>query len=288
MLRIEEADHWLLVTHQDHARLAGQFGALWGNEDFEIPEPTHDILTAVSRHDDAWEERDAQPKVTRDGRPAAFSQELVGRYTAFEDIDLADYLRVRGQATESVAADNPYAGILVSMHTLNLLTEQADLTTLSAEERILHRDFVERQRVRQQQLVAQVSKERRQDPVLGAAERDRAFRFLQACDSLSLIVCVRMPRTMELRHRHRLKDGSSTTLECRPVGPDTYEIHPYPFGSDSASLRVPYRRVPKRPFPSDTALRAAYAQAAPEYLRIQIGRTTDPARTCAPRNRAVA
>lgn len=272
MLRIEDAAHWLLITHQDHARLAGELAEVWGNRDFAAPQPRGDVLVAVSRHDDAWRERDAQPRVGRDGRPAAFSTDLVGRYTAFEDIELADYLRVRGQATETVAAENPFAAILVSMHTLNLLTEQADLRSLSAADLELHRRFVTLQQARQQQLIRLVSSNAGQSVPSASAQRDQAFRFLQVCDNLSLVLCVRYSQPIELRHRHPTRDGTSTTLQCVPLGGDVYQVHPYPFASDELSLRVPFRRVPKLPYATDTALRTAYAQSKTEWLRITVVR----------------
>src|SRR5579863_7051680 len=122
MIRIETDAGWILVEHREHARLAGRFAARWGNAAFAVPEPRADVLVAVMRHDDAWAERDALPFLTRQGRPSAFSRELVGTYSAFEEIDLADYLAVRGRAAEAVAADNPYAAIIISMHTVDLLT----------------------------------------------------------------------------------------------------------------------------------------------------------------------
>lgn len=272
MLRIDEPTHWLLVTHPDHARLAGEFASARGNDDFAPPEPRADVLVAVARHDDAWLERDAAPCVTRDGRPAAFSRELVGSYNAFEDIQLADYLRVRGRATEAVAIDNPYAAILVSMHTLNLLTEQADVSKLSPEDFVLHRTFVERQRARQQALVAAVSKLPTHNAALLADQLDRGFRFLQACDSLSLTACVRYAKPIALRHRHLLRDGRSTALDCQPLGQDVYRIHPYPFTSDELSFTVPFRRIPRQIFPTDSALRAVYAEAAQEFFTVKIVR----------------
>lgn len=272
MLRIEEPAHWLLVTHPDHARLAGEFARAWGNDEFVPPQPLADVLVAVARHDDAWLERDAQPFLAKNGRPAAFSSELVGTYNAFEDIQLADYLRVRGQATEAVAAENRYAAILVSMHTLNLLTEQADLARLSAEDLALHRTFVDQQRARQRALLAHVSSRGLLSPSSLLAQLDRAFRFLQACDSLSLVACVRYARPIALRHAHPQRDGASTLLDCHPLGQDTYRVYPYPFARDELSFQVPFRRVPKTVYPSEAALRAAYAEAPQEFFTAKIVR----------------
>jgi hypothetical protein len=96
--RIETDTGWILVEHPEHARLAGRFAAHWGNAEFAPGAEGKDVLTAVARHDDAWASRDAEPFLTREGRPSAFSRELVGKYSAFEEIDLADYLAVRGRA----------------------------------------------------------------------------------------------------------------------------------------------------------------------------------------------
>ena len=34
MLRMESETGWWLITHPDHARLAGEFAAAWGNAHF--------------------------------------------------------------------------------------------------------------------------------------------------------------------------------------------------------------------------------------------------------------
>lgn len=278
MLRIDEPSHWLLITHPDHARLAGEFAQAWGNDEFAPPEPQRDVLVAVTCHDDAWLARDLQPCLTRDGRPAAFSKALVGAYNAFEDIQLADYLRVRGQATEAVAAYNPYAAILVSMHTLNLLTEQADLTKLCAEDLALHRAFVERQRERQQSLCVAVSTNNARTTRSLPEQLDQGFRFLQACDSLSLTACVRYEKPIPLRHRHSRRDGTPVTLQCRPLGQDSYQVDPYPFAANELSFEVPFRRVARQVFPNEAALRDAYEKAPRELFTVKIVRNVENSR----------
>src|ERR1700723_3569301 len=132
MLRLESKTGWWLVTHVDHAHLAGAFAEKWGNDLFLAPEPRERVLRGVTTHDDGWAARDQQPQITRQGKPSAFSVELVGKYSAFEEIDLADYLAVRERAVRMVAEADPYAALLVSMHTYNLLTARADRESLSS------------------------------------------------------------------------------------------------------------------------------------------------------------
>src|SRR6266481_2190772 len=134
MLRLETGTGWWLVTHPDHARLAGAFAERWGNDRFLPPEPLVNVLRGIARHDDGWAARDSSPQITRQGKPSAFSVELVGKYSAFEEIDLEDYLAVRERAVRLMAADDPYAAILVSLHTYNLLTARADRTTIQPEQ----------------------------------------------------------------------------------------------------------------------------------------------------------
>jgi hypothetical protein len=257
MIRIETDAGWTLIEHREHARLAGHLAARWGNAEFAAPEPRADILEAVARHDDAWAGRDAGPKLTREGRPGAFSEELVGKYSAFEEIDLADYLAVRGQAAETVAADNPFAAIIISMHTVDLLTRQADLSRLGAADRALHKAFIDRQLTRQRELIAQVGG--RLGPEAVAPERfQRAFEFLQACDSLSLAVCVRFPGPLTLQHRHPRRDGTLTSIVCTPLGGDAYRIAPFPFETDALLLHVPCRAVPVKAFRDEAAFCSAY------------------------------
>jgi hypothetical protein len=272
MIRIETDTGWILVEHPEHARLAGGFAGHWGNPEFAAPEPSGDILVAVMRHDDAWASRDAFPFLTPQGRPSAFSRELVGKYSAFEEIDLADYLAVRGRAAETVAADNPYAAVVISMHTVDLLTGQADLGGLSESDRELHRLFIEAQLRRQRELVGALARKPGFSRAVAPDRLQRAFEFLQACDSLSLSVCVRFPGPIPLRHRHPRRDGTLTDLLCTPLGGDTYRITPYPFGEDELILELPCREVAGKTFPSLEAFRAAYSAAPVGGLTVRIVR----------------
>jgi len=272
MIRIETDTGWILIEHREHARLAGGFAAHWGNADFAGPEPRADILTAVNRHDDAWAERDAVPFLTPQGRPGAFSKELVGTYSAFEEMDLADYLAVRGRATEAVAAESPYAALIVSMHTFDLLTSQADVRGLSASERALHRKFLDGQLQRQVELIDAMEGGSEVNEDLAPSQVLRAFEFLQACDSLSLAVCVRYPKPIKLRHRHPRRDETFVELVCTPLGGDTYRVAPYPFDEDELVLEVPCRSVRGKTFADQAALRAAYAAAPVGKLRVKIVR----------------
>jgi hypothetical protein len=251
MIRKELPYGWLLVTHGEHARLAGLFAEAWGNERFETPEPREDIRFAVASHDDGWAARDAAPFLTKAGVPEAFTKDLVGTYAAFEEIDLPAYLRVRGEAAAAVAARNPFAAIVVSMHTVNLLTEQADLATIRPEYRSLHTDFIAAQRAFQLELAARLNASQ------GAL--DRAFRHLQCCDNLSLIACAGYAEPRTLRHSHPDRTGALHTFECLPQGGNVFKISPSPFREKQMTFSFQARHLSGRTFPSLDEYRSALA-----------------------------
>src|SRR5271154_5870574 len=219
MLRLETETGWWLVTHPDHARLAGAFAERWGNDRFLAPQPRVHVLKGIARHDDGWTARDAAPQITREGKPSAFSVALVGKYSAFEEIDLADYLAVRDRAVRLIAKEDPYAAILVSMHTYNLLTERADRSTIASAQLPLLDDFLIQQRALQQSLRERISLDTgfTAEQSGDTAIRDH-FRLLQATDNLSLLACVDYRQPATLLHPLPLNDREYSTVAVESIG----------------------------------------------------------------------
>jgi hypothetical protein len=271
MLRLETETGWWLVTHPDHARLAGQFAEHWGNENFLAPEPRANVLKGVKRHDDGWIARDAEPQITRQGRPSAYSVELVGKYSAFEEIDLADYLAVRDRAVRLIAAEDPYAAILISMHTYNLLTEHADRSTIAPDQLPLLDQFLEQKIALQGFLRQQIAGDSRFDPqhTTEAAILDH-FRLLQAADNLSLLTCVDFREPAHLLHPLPLRDGGHTRVEVRAKNSRHFILKPYPFTEHSLRFEFPARHVPGNIFSSAAELQQKFAAAPIETLSVTV------------------
>jgi hypothetical protein len=262
---------WWMITHQDHARLAGAFAAAWGNAHFRRPEPRARVLHGIASHDDGWVVRDAHPAITRQGKPSAFSTELVGRYSAFEEIDIADYLAVRGRAVRIIAENDPYAGLLISMHTYNLLTAHADRSTIAPEGLALLDAFLEQQRAYQSALLAHIAV----DDSLTANEKSEQtilehFRLLQACDNLSLLACVAYSSPASLLHPLPLNDGGSCEVKVLPSAPRHFRLHPWPFAEPELSFEFPARHVTGRLFNSSAHLDAAFNSASPQKLTVRL------------------
>jgi hypothetical protein len=271
MLRMESETGWWLITHPDHARLAGAFATAWGNEKFRKPEPRARVLHGISSHDDGWTMRDAHPSITREGKPSAFSTELVGKYSAFEEIDLADYLTVRERAVRIIAEEDAYAGLLIAMHTYNLLTEHADRSTIAADQLPLLDAFLERQREYQRELMDRIEA----DESLAEIEKDadtirEHFRLLQACDNLSLLTCVAFGSQANLLHPLPLNDGGSAEIQVLPVGPRHFRLDPWPFRESQLVFDFPARHVTGKKFSASKDLEEAFCAASVQILSVTL------------------
>lgn len=273
MLRMESETGWWLITHPDHARLAGAFAEAWGNTEFRKPEPCARVLHGIACHDDGWAVRDAHPAITGQGKPSAFSVELVGKYSAFEEIDLADYLAVRDRAVRIVAEQDPYAGLLIAMHTCNLLTEHADRSTITADGLLLLDAFLEQQRGYQDELRAAIAA----DDSLTESEKKSEmivehFRLLQACDNLSLLTCVAYASPAHLLHPLPLYGGGASEVKVLPIGSRHFRLEPWPFAEEELVFRFPARHVEGKTFNSSAELGAAFDAAKVEELRVTLSR----------------
>ena len=271
MLRMETEMGWWLIKHPDHAELAGAFASAWGNAQFRKPEPRQRVLLGIARHDDGWAARDVHPVITRQGKPSAFSIELVGKYSAFEEIDLEEYLAVRDQAVRVMADKDPYAALLISMHTHNLLTAHADRSTIAPEGLKQLDVFLENQRRFQDELRAKI----RKDPSLAPSEQNdqtitEHFRLLQACDNLSLLTCVAYTSPAHLLHPQPLNDGGTSEVHVLPVGPRHFRLTPWPFADPELHFEFPARHVEGKVFSTSEALDAAFASAEERGLTVTL------------------
>jgi hypothetical protein len=273
MIRLESETGWWLVTHPNHAQLAGAFAAQWGNEKFLAPEPRERVLRGVNCHDDGWAARDQQPQITRQGKPSAFSVELVGKYSAFEEIDLVDYLAVRERAVRMVAEEDAYAALLVSMHTYNLLTARADRSTIQPDQLPLLDAFLARQLQFQQDLRARLAADKEfASEEIAPSRIENHFRLLQACDNLSLLSCVDYPQPGDLLHELPLCDGGACRIAVESLGERHFRLAPYPFAASPLVFHLPARHVEGKHFSTAEELQKKFYSAAPVHLSVRLTR----------------
>jgi hypothetical protein len=269
MLRLATHEGWWLVTHPDHAHLAGQFASQWGNDLFAPPEPREHVLRAIYAHDDGWRDRDALTPITAEGKPSAFSVELVGKYSAFEEIDLEGYLTVRRNAVLLMAEQDPYAAVLISMHTCNLLTDRADRSTIQPSQLPLLDEFLEAQLALQQHLREQlISAAALPHDHLQPQRLLENFRLLQAADNLSLLSCVDFNGEASLLHPLRRNSGGATQVRVRRLAQRSFQLEPYPFAQPQLRFNLRARFVPGLTFASAEALRTLFNAAPVQQIPV--------------------
>ena len=268
---MESPTGWWLTTHPDHARLSAAFAEHWGNDRFAPPEPRAHVLRAIAAHGDGWAARDAVPQITLEGKPSAFSTELVGKYPTFEEVDLADYLAVRERAVKLVAESDSYAALLVSIYTYNLLTVRVDRSVIVPEQLQLLDAFLADQKSLQGTLFASIQ----EDQGLSADEKSREriddhFCLLQACDNLSFLSCVDYQKAATLLHPLRLKDGGAQPVTVESLGERYFCLTPYPLDVSPVTVEFPTRHVEGKAFASVEALQQQFADAEVTMLKVTV------------------
>jgi len=101
--------HVDLITQNDHARLAGELARHFGHPLFTTLSPADQVIAGVSLHDSGWELHDRQPSLNAQGLPLH----------VFE-VPVCVAVRVWGASVDQAMQAGDYAGLLVSLHVLNL------------------------------------------------------------------------------------------------------------------------------------------------------------------------
>jgi hypothetical protein len=171
-----------------------------------------------------------------------------------------------------MAEADAYAGLLVSMHTYNLLTERADRSTIRPEQLPLLDGFVGKQWEFQRELRGRVQL----DAGLGEEEKSETrirhhFRLLQAADNLSLLSCVGYRQTATLLHPLPLRDGTYSEVRVEPLGERHFRLAPYPFRDKSLCFDFPARHVEGKLFANAAELQEKFTAAVVTPLTVTVG-----------------
>lgn len=278
MIRRRIGDDWLLFTQSDHAKLAADLAAHFGNDRFAPPRPAEPVLVGVAMHDAGWPLHDEQPTLNPAGEPLDVFE--VPRPIALE---------VWSESATRAAAAHPYAGLLSSIHVLALsvyATQQAAMKhekfdTSDVRERFAVNQFQHEQIELQEQLRAALGLHTDQPLKYGLAvhsydplEQKLAFdfRLLQAMDQLSLAICCTEPPTMQLQHLHPRPGERELTLQLHRPDDHHIRVDPWPFDADPIDLTIPFRRLPARPFQDEASFRAAFGAARIETFPIRVSK----------------
>src|ERR1051326_4762925 len=167
----------ILIGQTDHSQLVGQLAAHWGNDDFAAPDPYTSMVRAATFHDYGWLRYETSPQLNpKTGEPYSFLE------LPLETAQLDSYQ----SSLDWMAAIDPYAGLIVSMHRTGLWKNRYDLMTQPAGYTVREvtpemDDFIERN-------------ERWQELEMKSRDPDKLktnYRLMQAWDLLGLYFCCR-------------------------------------------------------------------------------------------------
>ena len=212
---------WQVVLQIDHADLSGDFARAWADRGRR-----HESLqVAAARHDDGWAVWERAPVVDESGKPVNFL-----------DVDVRSHLAFYRAGIAAITEQDPYAGLLVSMHGAGIYRQRygrdpALGLSRAADEQELVDAFVAEQEAGYESRLAQA----------GATEdeRWRDYELLQLFDRLSLYFCMRDTE----------RDGAEPVelqgYSLELVGPWRVRMEPFPFAKRPARFGLVRRLLPK-------------------------------------------
>lgn len=251
MIVCDLGDRWQIVMQTDHADLSGEVARRWGQR----TERADSLQVAAERHDDGWAVWEQAPMCNpRTGQPLNFLDVGVLAHLAFYRAGIA-----------AITEQDPYAGLLVSMHGAGIYRGryglQPDLTLTFADD------------VREQvdEFVAeQESTFEARDAALGvtAQQRRADYELLQLYDRMSLLFCTNdtlSPPPAELAG-HRLEPG----------GAGTVTMTPFPFDGSEQRFSLIRRLLPRKQWPDGRAFRRELFATAPQPTSITVRAGSTP------------
>lgn len=264
MIVLRRGGELVLIQQLDHAALAGRFAERWGNAGFDGPEPHDAVVLAAARHDEGWRESDDAYRLDETRR----------RPLSFLDASIDDYARLYAAGIGRIAALDPYAGLLVSMHGSGNVTGRWGAqpgVRLTGYDPTAWVPVIERFVLEQEQLQARLKL-----AILGVpAEVRRSvferrlwahYELLQVWDRLSLFVCradAGAGDAVPLGDAPaRIDEPRLTEFTARALGDGRFTVSPWPFSVPAFEAAVPVARIEDRDYASAADVRAAAANGA--------------------------
>lgn len=244
MIVCDLGDRWQIVMQTDHADLSGDFARRWKQRG----DRADSLAIAAERHDDGWAVWEQAPSCDlKTGKPVNFL-----------DVGVLSHLAFYRAGIAAITEQDPYAGLLVSMHGAGIYRGryglQPELGLTQAEQA---REQVEAFVAEQESGFAT------RDAEVGvtAEQRREDYELLQIYDRMSLLFC--MNDTLSP------SETEFSGYRFRPYGAGTISIDPFPFeGEERFSL---LRRVlPKTHWRNGTEFRQDLLGIEPERTSISV------------------
>ncbi|PSB02934.1 DUF3891 family protein [Merismopedia glauca] len=227
-----QPDGWEIIYHRAHALLAAQIAGAWHLEDSA---PSFiDTIAAISHHDDLekeWEKNQLTPA----GAPLDFT--LEGQTS----------VKKLRQHIEDSLYRGRWVALLTSMH-LCFINSQDQSATIQK--------FVKEQEDLQTQW--------REELEVKKEEAESAYRFMQWCDRLSLILC--QNQLPDNERALEIDIGSDKqSYDVVQFNNGLITVNSWPFKADKFTVKVEASYLSQIKFENNTALKRALKTAPRKY-----------------------
>jgi Protein of unknown function (DUF3891) len=245
MIVCEVRDSWQIVMQTDHADLSGDFARRWT----ERTARSDSLQVAAERHDDGWAVWEQSPMCdVGSGKPLNFLDVGVPAHLAFYRAGIA-----------AIGEQDPYAGLLVSMHGAGIYRGRYGLQpelklTFAGEVRELVDAFV----------AEQESTFEAREREIGVTEQERMadYELLQVYDRLSLLFCMNDALAPPA--------GELGGYRFEPDGEAAITMTPFPFDGAEQRFSLVRRLVPHGGWSDGDAFRRDLFATTPEVTSITI------------------
>jgi hypothetical protein len=237
MLLVPCSDGHIAVTQPAHGDMTGQIARAWGNKLAGTFEPWADVVLAAEEHDVVWEAWEQAPTLD----PAT------GLPYAFDAMPAGEHLTIHSASLDQLAADSPYAALLVALHHASLAQRPSLLARLSRRggNAAALVDTAEHLRGEVRSSFGASDEE---------VERNR--RLLRTWDGISLhLLQGEIPR---LRREVPMREEALDLALAREG--DSFTVDPWPFREKAVAIRTEGRLI-ERTFGDVDEMRAALAAA---------------------------
>ncbi|MGH6769917.1 MAG: DUF3891 family protein [Xanthobacteraceae bacterium] len=250
IVRYQSDGSVVMITQNDHAKLAGFFAAHWGNSSFERPRPHGPTVRAAHYHDSGWFRYETDPRFDGGKTPTY-------RAVPNDNVQLESYQ----WAIDMLTGVDRYTGLLVSKHRTGLwqlrygvMTQPPPGPPRSLSDEI--KTFIARNETQQNAISAEFD----------AREVATNYQLLQTWDLLSLYVC----------SSEQLKDhviapvptaysgDNAVTMRLTPRSDREIAIDPFPFDRAALAANVVYRQLQLSELHDKRTFQAAYFAAQPQ------------------------
>ena len=223
ILKKIDADWWG-ISQTSHAWLAGQIARLWGNQQFDIPEPQEELLLAAELHDIGWTDWEQRPEI---------NAETDLPYN-FLEMPLLTHIEIWKKGARKALTISRFVAWLVSCHNSYLLKFR-HLDQEPEEVRDAVETFLDEQKVLQNQLIQSMLGDKEYRSCLTQDSTFKYQQLLRAWDYFSLVLCMGDTEETEIPEV-RSRDDQSPVIIKKDHSEFRYKVKPWPFAEETIKV----------------------------------------------------